>query len=282
MLVNLRDILAVAEQKGIAVAAINVPSLEALRAALDAAEETGLPVIVQHAECHEEFMPLDVMGPTAVALAEQSSAMVCVHLDHCEHLDYLRRALDLGFTGAMYDGSLTPYAENVANSCRAKAMCESYDCSLECELGSMGAREGGGAAAAAIYTDPSQAREFVETIGLDALAVSFGTVHGLYKAEPKLNFDILREIREQVQVPLVMHGGSGVSNEDYHKAINAGIRKINYFTYGAKYAGEAASYVCRDKATSGTQVYWQDLTEAARVRFEQDFRDVLRVFALEK
>ena len=143
MIVNLRDICAIAEQKNMAIASFNVPSLEATRAALDAAEETGYPVILSHAEGHDPFAPLDAMGPTMVALAERSSALVCVHLDHCENLSYMRRALEMGFTGAMYDGSMEPYEVNVENSQRAADMCASFDCGLECELGSMGTRENG-------------------------------------------------------------------------------------------------------------------------------------------
>jgi len=143
MLVNLRDICAIAEQNNMAIASFNTPSLEAARAALDAAEQTGYPVILSHAEGHDPFAPLDYMGPTLVTLAERSSAMVCVHLDHCEHLSYMRRALEIGFTGAMFDGSYLPYEENVANSQRAADMCASFDAGLECELGSMGSREAG-------------------------------------------------------------------------------------------------------------------------------------------
>lgn len=287
MIVNLGDICAMAEQNDMAIASFNVPSLEATRAALDAAEETGFPVILSHAEGHDSFVPLEHMGPTMVALAERSSAMVCVHLDHCEHLSYMRRALDMGFSGVMFDGSMLPYEENVDNSARAAEMASRFDCGLECELGSMGTRENGPGhendhVSEAIYTDPSQAAEFVSETGLDVLACSFGTVHGIYKGEPHLSFDVLREIRERVSVPLVMHGGSGVSDADYHKAISAGIRKINYYTYGAKYAGEAvrktiASLEGRDAGRA--IVYWHDMTMAAYECLRDDFEHVMGVFA---
>lgn len=288
MLVNLRDICAIAEQNNMAIGSFNAPSMEAVRATIEAAEQTGYPVILAHAEAHEAFAPLEAYGPAMVALAERSSALVCVHLDHCEHLSYMKRALDMGFTGVMYDGSMEPYEENVANSARAADMCSLYDCGLECELGSMGSREGGeseqgGTAeeAGAVYTDPAQASEFVAATGLDILACSFGTVHGLYKGEPHLSFDVLKKIREQVNVPLVMHGGSGVSDEDYAKAIDAGIRKVNYYTYGAKFAGEAACGVV-DAARAKSEhavVYWHDLTVAAHERLVEDFVDVMKVFA---
>ena len=290
MLVNPRDICAIAEQNNMAIAAFNTPSLEAVRAAIDAAESTGYPVIIQHAECHENIAPLDVMGPAMVALAERSSAQVCVHLDHCENLSYMRRALEMGFNGAMFDGSALPYERNVANSARAAAMCAGFDCGLECELGSLGAREGdlleeGDAASVggmgATYTDPDQALEFASSTGLDILACSFGTVHGLYRGEPQLSFEVLNQIRERIKVPLVMHGGSGVSDEDYHKAIDAGIRKINYYTYGVKYAGESVCDLVQERRASdpAAVVYWNDMTTAAHKRLLDDFTQVIRVFA---
>lgn len=286
MLVNLRDICAVAEQNNMAIGSFNAPSLEAVRATLDAAEETGMPVILSHAEGHDPMAPLDVIGPTMVALAERSSAMVCVHLDHCEHLSYMRRALEMGFGGAMYDGSMEPYEVNVANSQRAADMCANFDCGLECELGSMGTRENGVGhendhVSEATYTDPEQAEDFIEQTGLDVLACSFGTVHGIYKGEPHLNYDVLTEIRKRVNVPLVMHGGSGVSDADYKRAIDAGIRKINYFTYGVKFAGEKAQEVIADMKGKNPDavVYWQDLTMAAYDRLVEDFTSVIKVFA---
>lgn len=286
MLVNLRDILAVAEQNNMAIPQFNTPSLEATRAALDAAEQTGYPVMIAHAEGHESMAPLDVIGPTMVTLAERSSAMVCVHLDHCEHLSYMRRALEIGFTGAMFDGSMLPYEENVANSARAAQMVAGFDAGLECELGSMGTRENGAGhendhVSEATFTDPDQAAEFVAQTGLDALACSFGTVHGIYKGEPHLNYEVLHGIRERVDVPLVMHGGSGVSDDDYRKCVDAGIRKVNYFTYGVKYAGEAAEKAIADlKAKdASSEVYWQDLTTAAYERMLEDFKHVIEVLA---
>lgn len=288
MLVNLCDVCAIAEQKNMAIAAFNTPSLEAVRAALDAAEQTGYPVILAHAEVHEHTAPLKDIGPAMIALAERSNAMVCVHLDHCENLSYLRRALDMGFTGVMFDGSYTPYEVNVENSARAAEICASFDAGLECELGSMGSREAGsrdegGTAeeSGAIYTDPELAEDFVKRTGLDILACSFGNVHGIYKGIPHLNLDVLRGIRSRVKIPLVMHGGSGVSDDDYRKAIDAGIRKINYYTYGAKYAGEEVCKLiaCRRSVNEDALVYWHDMTPVAYKRLLESFVHVIKVFA---
>jgi hypothetical protein len=143
MLVNLRDMCAIAEQYNMAIGSFNTPNMESLRATIIAAEETHLPVMISHAQVHEPIAPLDLVGPAMVALAERSSALICVHLDHCEDLSYMRRALEMGFNGAMYDGSALPYQRNIENSQRAAAMCASFDCGLECEIGSMGDREAG-------------------------------------------------------------------------------------------------------------------------------------------
>ena len=282
MLVNLRDITAIAEQNNMAIGAFNSPSLESARAAIDTAEKLGYPVIIDHAQGHEEITPLDVMGPVLIALAERSTAPVCVHLDHCEDLSYMRRALEMGFNGAMFDGSFLPYERNCELGHRAAEMCHSFDCGLECELGSMGSREAGakvegGTAeeAGAIYTDPDQANEFIAATGCDILAVSFGTVHGLYKGEPHLSFDVLNQIRERTLTPLVMHGGSGVSDEDYAKAIDAGIRKINYFTYGSKAAGEAVAAELKNEEVP----YYHKMTMAAYDAFCKDYEHVMKVFA---
>lgn len=282
MLVNLRDITAIAEQNNMAIGAFNSPSLESARAAVDTAEKLGYPVIIDHAQGHEEITPLDVIGPVLVSLAERASVPVCVHLDHCEDLSYMRRALELGFTGAMFDGSMLPYERNVELGRRAAEMCAGFDCGLECELGSMGSREAGakvegGTAeeAGAVYTNPDDADEFIAATGCDILAVSFGTVHGIYKGEPHLSFDVLTEIRKRTLTPLVMHGGSGVSDADYHKAIDAGIRKINYFTYGSKAAGEAVS----EGVTSGKATYYHQMTMLAYDAFCKDYEHAMQVFA---
>lgn len=289
MLINLRDICSIAEQNNMAIAAVNAASLESIRAAIEVAEETGYPIIIQHAEGHEDLIPLKYVAPIVTTLAERSSAQICINLDHCEHLAYAQRALDEGFTGVMFDGSALPYDLNVEYSSRVADMCAQYGAGLECELGSMGSREAGerdegGTAeeSGAIYTDPDQAKDFIEATGLDILACSFGTVHGLYKGEPHLNFDVLRQIRERVpHMPLVMHGGSGVSDDDYHKAIDAGIRKVNYYTYGVKYAGEAVTKMADAKRAekSDAVIYWHDYTPVAYESFRDTFEHIVKVFA---
>lgn len=286
MLVTLKEILEIAEEKKIAVGAFNAANLESLQAVLGAAEELGYPVIIQFAQCHEPWISLALIGPIMVEQAKKASVPVCVHLDHGETLDYLEQALALGFTGIMYDGSTLPYEENLKNTKQAVAMAAKTGASVEAELGSMGKREtgtgdaGGGVDDTKIYTDPEQAKAFVEESGIDALACSFGTTHGIYLSEPKLDFDVVRKVRTLTNdIPVVMHGGSGVSREDYHEAVRAGVRKINYFTYMDKAGGNAAAtYVNALQAKE--PVFFSSVSMAARDAMKEDVKAAMRMFAL--
>ncbi len=253
MLVNLKEILEIAEAKNIAVGCFNAPNIASLRAVIGAAEQTDRPVVITHAQIHEDkgICAMEEIISAMLWHAKKASVPVCVHLDHGTDIEYIRRALELGFTSVMYDGSELPLEENIANTKKVVEMAHSYGASVEAELGSMGARRGGfgGATAAdendkrvSIYTDPQDAGRFLEETGIDALACAFGTAHGFYKDTPKLDFDRVSALRAVLGgLPIVMHGGSGVSEEDYHKVIERGVRKINYYTYMAQAGGTAVS-----------------------------------------
>ena len=285
MLVTLREILQIAENRKIAVGAFNAANLESLQANVAAAEELKVPMILQFAQCHEEGIPLKLIGPLMVDFAKKASVPICVHLDHGETLDYLQQALEIGFTGIMYDGSTLPYGENLANTQEAVRMAVDYGAGVEAELGSMGRRESGAGDGSGaedetkIYTDPEQARDFVEQTGIDALACSFGTTHGIYLKQPKLDFDVVRRVRELTgNIPVVMHGGSGVSSEDFHRAIEAGVRKINYFTYMDKAGGNAtAQYLGSLK--EGEPIFFSSVIEAAREGMKENVKAAMKVFA---
>lgn len=278
MLATLNQVLKIAEEKQYAIAAFNTPTLESLQAAVDKAEEYQVPVIVAHAQLHEPVTPLSVIGPVMVALAKKASVPVCVHLDHGETLDYLKQALELGFTSVMYDGSALPYEENVANTKKAVAMAREYGANVEAEIGSLGKAEGAGMAHEndpATYTDPSLAEQFVKDTGVDALACSFGTAHGIYTAKPKLDFPRIEKIHQLTGVPLVMHGGSGVSPEDYVEAIKRGVRKINYYTYMAREGTNAAKAYLKDHPDV---IYYHDIACAARDAMKNDVEKAMSVF----
>lgn len=286
MLVTLKEILSIAEKRKIAVGSFNISGLEAIEAVLSAAEELELPVILQFAQCHESLTPLRTIGPVMVDLAKKASVPVCVHLDHGETLEYLEEALTLGFTGIMFDGSTLPYEENVRNTAKAVEYARQFGASTEAELGSMGKRETGAGNSGAgigdqtkIYTDPALAASFVRETGIDALACSFGTTHGLYLTEPKLDFDVVKNVRESCAgIPVVMHGGSGVSPEDFHRAIAAGVRKINYFTYMDKAGGAAAAdYLSGLK--EGQPVFFSGILTAARTAMKENVKAAMKVFA---
>ncbi|MBE6571927.1 MAG: class II fructose-bisphosphate aldolase [Ruminococcaceae bacterium] len=241
MLVNLKEILEIAEKEKIAIGSFNTPNLTSLQAVISAAEELNQPVIIMHAQIHEEMglCKMDDIAPIMVMFAKKAKVPVCVHLDHGTDTDYVIRGLELGFTSVMYDGSTLDTEENIKNTIFTVKKASALGVSVEAEIGSMGAREGGGAGDASIYTDPDAAKMFVEKTGIDALACAFGTAHGFYSSTPKLDFERLSKINSLIDVPIVMHGGSGVSNEDYREVISRGVRKVNYYTYMAK-AGAAA------------------------------------------
>ncbi len=276
MLVNLREILALAEEKKCAVGAFNTPNLECVNAVIDAAEKLNVPVIISHAELHEEVSPLAKIGPVMVQAAKAASVPVCVHLDHCETLDYMAQALEIGFTGVMYDGSTLPYEENLANTKKAVAMAKNYNCGVEAELGALASREGGAAnASGPVYTEPDEAVTFCKETGIDALAPSFGTAHGIYKSKPVLDLDRVKVISEKTGLPLVMHGGSGVSPEDYRTGIANGLRKINYYSYMSK----AGTQAVKELLAKEDVTFFHDLALAAEKAMEADAEKAMRVFA---
>lgn len=287
MLVTLKEILQIAEEKQIAVGSFNVPNLESLRAIIGAAEELKLPVIIQFAQCHEDWIPLSEIGPVMVDWAKKAQVPVCVHLDHGETLEYLEEALKLGFTGIMYDGSVQPYAENAENTRKAVALAREFGASVEAELGSMGRRESGAGDGSGeedetkIYTDPVLAKHFIDETGIDALACSFGTTHGIYLKAPKLDFDVIKNVRKETgNIPVVMHGGSGVSTEDFHTCIKAGVRKINYFTYMDKAGGTAAKeYI--ETLREGEPVFWSSIIRAAEKALKKNITGAMKTFALQ-
>lgn len=276
MLVDLVEILKLAEEKKCAVGAFNTPDLECVNAVLAAAERLNVPVILSHAELHEEVSPLAKIGPVMVQAAKRAKVPVCVHLDHCETLGYMQQALDIGFTGVMYDGSTLPYEENLANTKKAVAMARPYNCGVEAELGALASREGGAAnATGPVYTDPDEAVAFCRETGIDALAPSFGTAHGIYKQKPVLDLERVKVIAEKTGLPLVMHGGSGVSPEDYRTGISNGLRKINYYSYMSK----AGTQAVKELLAKEDVTFFHDLALAAEKAMSADAEKAMRVFA---
>lgn len=274
MLVNLKEILAMAEADGSAVGSFNAPNLPSLHAILAAAEEANRPVILMHAQIHEEMglTDLEEISPILLRAADKAKVPVCVHLDHGTDMEYVKRGIALGYTSVMYDGSELTEDKNLKNTGTIVELAHKAGVSVEAEIGSMGAREGGGASdREALYTDPMTAKSFAEKTGIDALACAFGTAHGLYTEAPKLDFERVEKIRNLTGLPLVMHGGSGVSDADFRRAIRCGIRKINYYTYMAK----AGSDALRDVKIPAM---YHDLEKIAEAAMKTNVLIALKIF----
>jgi fructose-bisphosphate aldolase class II len=278
MLVNLVEILKIAEEKKYAVGAFNTPNLESIMSVIETAEKFNVPVIISHAELHEEIMPLHKIGPIMLQCAKNANVPVCVHLDHGENLSYIEKALEFGFTSIMYDGSLLSYEENVSNTVKAVKMAKKYNASVEAEIGILGGREAGssntGKKAEDLYTDPDLAEKFVKETGIDALAACFGTAHGFYKVKPKLDFDRIEKIQSLVSIPLVMHGGSGVSPEDYITAMSKGIRKINYYSYMSRAGVNGVVNLMKERKVE----FFHDLVVVAVNSMKLDVERAMKVF----
>ncbi len=230
-LVKMTDLMKRAAQRGTGVGTFSAYSMEDLIGILRAAEETRVPVIIQLAEGRFKTAPLELVGPMMVNAAKVSDLDIAVHLDHASTFAVMERALELGFTSIMYDGSAKPFEENIANTRKAKEIARRYGADIEAELGLVGKSESGEEDYGVMYTVPEDAKTFAKETGVDALAVAIGNQHGNYRAEPKLRFDILEEIHALIpETPLVLHGGSGISDADFQRCIRSGIRKVNVAT----------------------------------------------------
>lgn len=229
-LVKMKDLLRRAEEKNIGCGAFSVGNMEMVRGAIRAAEELDTPIILQIAEVRLKNSPLHLMGPMMVQAAKEAKVDVAVHLDHGLTFESVDKALELGFTSVMLDASTFPFEENIA---RVKAVVEKarkYGATVEAELGLVGGSEDGSCDHGIRCTDPDDAVVYARETGIDALAVAIGNAHGNYPVAPTLAFDVLEKIHEKVDIPLVLHGGSGITDKDFQKAISLGIRKVNIAT----------------------------------------------------
>lgn len=229
-LVKMKDLLRRAEEKNIGCGAFSVGNMEMVRGAIRAAEELDTPIILQIAEVRLKNSPLHLMGPMMVQAAKEAKVDVAVHLDHGLTFETVDKALELGFTSVMLDASTLSFEENIA---RVKAVVEKarkYGATVEAELGLVGGSEDGSCDHGIRCTDPDDAVVYARETGIDALAVAIGNAHGNYPVAPTLAFDVLEKIHERVDIPLVLHGGSGITDKDFQKAISLGIRKVNIAT----------------------------------------------------
>ena len=230
-LVTMKTLLEQAQAEHRGVGAFSVGNMEMVKGAVQAAEELGTPIILQIAEVRLKHSPLHLMGPMMVQAAKEAEVDIAVHLDHGLTIGTVRQALELGFTSVMYDSSTHPFEENIGRTREVAELAKAYGATVEAELGLVGGSEDGSCDHGIRCTDPRDAKIFCERTGVDALAVAIGNAHGNYPVAPKLAFDVLEQIHAETEgLPLVLHGGSGITDEDFQTAIRKGIVKVNIAT----------------------------------------------------
>ncbi len=230
MLVNMRDLLKDAQAGDYAVGSFSVANMEMVLGVLKAAKELNAPVILQIAQVRLKQSPLEIIGPLMVAAAENADTPVAVHFDHGKTIEKISQALDIGFTSVMFDGSQLLLDENIKMTKKVIKLAQEYDASVEAEIGCVGGSEDGSENIAVNCTKLEDAVRFESEAQPDALAIAIGNAHGNYKSTPKLRFDILEQIERNTNVPLVLHGGTGITPDDFVRCSHTGIKKINIAT----------------------------------------------------
>lgn len=230
MLVNMSKLLADAQKGDYAVGSFSVANMEMVLGVLKAAKELKAPVILQIAEVRLKQSPLEIIGPLMVAAAKSAGTPVAVHFDHGKTIEKIAQALELGFTSVMFDGSHLPLDENIKTTKEVIALAKKYGADVEAEIGCVGGSEDGSEDIAVNCTKPEDAVRFENETGVDALAIAIGNAHGNYKSTPKLRFDILEQVEKNTELPLVLHGGTGITPDDFVRCSYTGIKKINIAT----------------------------------------------------
>ena len=290
MLVNMKEILEIAEKEQYAIPCINTPNVETIRAVIGAAEELNTPIIIDHAQVHDPLIPIERIGPEMLKYAKAASVPVCVHLDHGSDYDFVLRALKVGFPSIMYDCSALPYEENLKRVKEFVKIAHPAGITVEAELGVMAstAEDTHGEEDAEsrvltnedikeFFTEPEEAKAFAEETGCDALAVCFGTMHGIYAEPPVLDIDRVKVLRAAIPdtCRVVMHGASGVEFSQVQEAITAGCSKVNYYSYMAK---AATKFVADRVAETDGKIAYHELQEEAFEFMKGYAKDVIKAF----
>ena len=230
MIVNLNDILNDAQAKNYTVGLFNTTDTDMLEAAISAAEELHSPIIIGTAEVLLPHGELQLIAPSIIHAAKNAKVPVVVHYDHGLTFEKCMEALKLGFSSIMFDGSAGDYSKNINDTAEIVKIAHSFGASVEGEIGHVGEASNNDNDIADMYTKVSEAQDYINATGVDALAVSIGTAHGAYKSKPKLDLQRLNDIHKAIKTPLVLHGGSGLSDDDFRNSIANGISKVNIFT----------------------------------------------------
>ena len=257
-LVKMTELFAAHDDNSFAVGAFNVSNMEMAWGAIQAAEELKTPLILQIAEGRLKYSPLDLLGEVMLAAAKKCSQPAAVHLDHGATLETINLALGLGFTSVMFDGSKFPLEENIRRTREVVKLAHSKGAAVEAEIGRVGGAEGDYKSVDVLVTSVDEAKRFAEETGVDALAVAIGTAHGNYTVQPKLRIDRLKEIFDAVKTPLVLHGGTGLTVDDFRNCIANGIKKINIAT--ASYDNSAKKI--REVCTTNPDAKFFDFSDA--------------------
>ncbi len=278
-LVSLKKLLIKAQKEQHAVGSFNVLDVQSARAVIQAAEEEHSPVILAFGEGHERFIPMDLMFTIMRKLARKATVPVVILLDHGSFEANLR-AMDLGASAVMYDGSALPFEMNLETTRKIVEKAHALGIDVEAELGHVSMEEGNPDKGETdmdepIYTDPALVREFVEKTGVDALAISIGTVHGVCLKKPEIDFQRLKKIRDITDIPLVLHGGSGVSDDDFKRCIREGITKINYFSEVSLFVAENIKERLQKRMEKN---YYQDIVKWSQELFKERVKDRIRLF----
>ncbi|MCL2164200.1 MAG: class II fructose-bisphosphate aldolase [Oscillospiraceae bacterium] len=282
-IVSMMEILEDAKKGGYAVGCFNCIDLATARGVLDAAVDENAPVILCHAQVHFKYSPLESVAPIMQSEASRARTAVALMLDHGEDFETAVRAMFCGVNAVMYDGSKLTYEENIRRTREVVNVAHAIDVAVEGEIGRIVRPVDAGADGhddsslvddESLYTDPDEAADYVEKTGVDALACAFGTVHGVYRKAPRLDFDRLAAIALKAKAPIVMHGGSGLTEADVKEAIRNGVRKINYYTNMALYAGRRL----KELLNSCEEPFYHNVTVWAREAIYEDARKAIRLF----
>lgn len=274
MLVNMREMLKTAKEEGYGVIATDAWNSTSLKAMVEIAEETKSPIILSLAEVHQSYFSPKEMAELAKLYTKKVTVPVALHYDHGMTFDGIVQAIHAGFTSVMIDASACEYEENVRRTREIVKIAHALNVSVEAEIGHVGGAEGGeDDGHGSLLTDPAEAARFVMETGVDCLAVSVGTAHGLYTGIPKLDFERLEEIAQVVEVPLVLHGGSGSGDENLRKAVELGICKVNVFSDMLK--------AIEEKTENESELFGLDREDIAKLAVKDCIAHYFKVFKSE-
>ena len=268
MIQKLNPILEEATRKNRGVGAFTATSFEILRAIIEVAEKRNESVIIKHSATYENEVPLKYMGPAIIELSKKSKVDICPMLDHCKDTDYIKTGLKMGFTAVMYDGADLPFEENVKKGKEVVSLAKSADANIEASFGFVGGHKN----EASTITDVEQLMKFIKEVDIDALAPSVGNTHSTTQKQ-ELNFNLLKEISEKTNLPLVLHGAGSLPKDEIRKAIECGVRKINYYS-------NAGVKAVKDYLANNQEIIFTTMMSNVVNAVAKDIEEAMAVFSM--